>query len=261
MGDSAVMAKLIKKEKLTPTIFRYRFAISDPTAVGTWKPGQYVALSFYDELYTGYSHMRDDDPQSINDDLLRTFTISSHHGEGLHGEEFELTVRKVGRVTDHMSWINKRSSFEVPMVGFGGDFKIEQTSNVATPFVAAGIGITPLLGQLPDLDMERLHLFWSVGIKDIGLVQDVLKQNPALARSTSLFLTGDATSLAEDDQKKLTEVQSSGAKCEMRRIQQDDLLAFPKDVEEWYLCAAPAVRKQIQDWLPGKKLVFENFDY
>jgi ferredoxin-NADP reductase len=256
--DSGVMAKLIKKKKLTPTITRYRFAMSEPT---TWKPGQYVALSYYDELYMGYSHMRDDDPQSINDDLLRTFTVSSHHGEGLHGEEFEITVRKVGRVTDHMSWINERSSFEVPLIGFGGDFKIEQQNGEVTPFVAAGIGITPLLGQLPDLDMARLHLFWTVGVQDIGLVQDVLERNPALAKSTSLFLTGDATSLAKGDQKKLKEVHNSGAKCEMRRLQQDDLLAISDDIQDWYMCAAPGLRKQIQDWLPGKKLLYENFDY
>lgn len=261
MEDTGAMAKLIKREKLTPTISRYRFAISNTAAAGTWKPGQYVALSFYDELYMGYSHMRDDDPQSINDDLLRTFTVSSHHGEGLHGEEFELTVRKVGRVTDHLSWINERSSFEVPLVGFGGDFNIEQTRGVVTPFVAAGIGITPLLGKLPDLDVERMHLFWSVGVQDIGLVQDVFKRNPALANSTSLFLTGDATALVGGDRKKLEEVQSSGAKCEFRRLQHGDLLAISNDEEDLYLCTAPGLRKQIQDWLPGKKLVYENFDY
>lgn len=259
--DSTTMAKLIKKEKLTPTIFRYRFAISDPVAAGAWKPGQYVAFSFYDELYMGYSHMRDDDPQSINDDLLRTFTISSHHGEGLHGEEFEITVRKVGRVTDHMSRLNERSSFEIPLKGFGGDFKIEQRTKGSTPFIAAGVGITPLLGQLPDLDMKRLYLFWTVGIKDLGLIQDTFKRNPSLAKSTSLFLTGDATTLPEGDQMKLKEVRNSGAQCEMRRMQRNDLLEFSKAVEDWYLCTAPALRKQIQEWLPGKKLVYENFDY
>jgi NAD(P)H-flavin reductase len=259
--DNKIMAKLIKKDKLTPTIFRYRFAISDPVAAGTWKPGQYVAFSFYDELYMGYSHMRDDDPQSINDDLLRTFTISSHHGEGLHGEEFEITVRKVGRVTDHMSGLNKRSDFEVPLKGFGGDFKIEQKSKGITPFVAGGVGITPLLGQLPDLEMERLHLFWTASVKDVGLIQDTFERNPSLAKSTSLFLTGDATSLPEGDQKNLEKIRNSGAQCEMRRIQPNDLLAFSKNGDEWYLCTAPALRKQIQEWLPGKKLVYENFDY
>lgn len=259
--DNTIMAKLIRKEKLTPTIFSYRFAISDPVAVDTWKPGQYVTLSFYDELYMGYSHMRDDDPQSINDDLLRTFTISSHHGEGLHGEEFELIVRKLGRVTDHMSWLNERSGFEVPLKGFGGNFRIEQRPYGITPFVAAGVGITPLLGQLPDLDIERVHLFWSVGVKDIGLVQHVLKRNPALGPSTSLFLTGDTTSLKGDDHKLLEEVQSLCAKCEMRRLQADDLLAFSEGIEEWYLCTTPALRKQLQDWLPRKTLVYETFDY
>lgn len=52
--DDSVMAKLIKQEKLTPTIYRYRFSVSDPEAAGKWKPGQYVALSFADELDMGY---------------------------------------------------------------------------------------------------------------------------------------------------------------------------------------------------------------
>jgi hypothetical protein len=113
--EKSVMAKLIKKERLTPTIFRVRFAISDPGAFGPWKPGQYAAMSFYDELYTGYSHMRDDDPKSLNDDYLRTFTVSSHHGEGLHGEEFEMTIRNIGNVTSFLMRQNDWSNLEIQL--------------------------------------------------------------------------------------------------------------------------------------------------
>jgi len=78
----SLSATLIKKTKLTPTITKYRFRLtsSDPTLFNPsnpplWKVGQYVALDFSDELYMGYSHMRDDDPTSLNDDFTRTFTI------------------------------------------------------------------------------------------------------------------------------------------------------------------------------------------
>ncbi|KAK4691756.1 uncharacterized protein P7C71_g5310, partial [Lecanoromycetidae sp. Uapishka_2] len=70
-------ATLLARDLLAPKIARFRFGISDPEVAGTWKPGQYVALAFEDELSLGYSHMRDDDPRSLNDDWVRTFTISS----------------------------------------------------------------------------------------------------------------------------------------------------------------------------------------
>ena len=74
--------KPLIKEKLTPTMHRFQFTLSDPLAAGPWKPGQYVALSFQDELDTGYNHMRDNDPKSLNDDYLRTFTVSSRPDQG-----------------------------------------------------------------------------------------------------------------------------------------------------------------------------------
>ena len=257
--ENSVMAKLIKKERLTPTIFRVRFAISDPVAVGTWKPGQYAALSFYDEMYMGYSHMRDDDPKSLNDDFLRTFTISSHHGEGLHGEEFEMTVRNVGNVTSFLSRQTGRSNLEVPLRGFGGDFVIQPKESGLIPFVAGGIGITPLLSQLPDLDLARVRLFWTLGTRDIGFVHDTFKRFSSLPKSTALFLTGDASAVPDQDKTKYEEVLASGAEVVMRRIQAEDLRKL--DVDDWYLCAAPKLRASILEWLPGKKTVYENFDY
>src|SRR5207247_1851176 len=65
--STSTMATLIRKEVITPSINRFRFKVSDPATSGKWTPGQYVTLSFADELDMGYSHMRDDDPTSLND--------------------------------------------------------------------------------------------------------------------------------------------------------------------------------------------------
>ncbi|KAF2128863.1 oxidoreductase-like protein [Dothidotthia symphoricarpi CBS 119687] len=136
-------ARLVKKVPLTPSIARFTFAVSGGV---TYLPGQWVALDFKSELDIGYSHMRNDDPRSLNDDFVRTFTISS---TPIGNErEFEITVRKVGPVTDHLFRQNERSGFEVPMLGVGGDFTVVQTGDGITPFLAGGVGITPLLGQL-----------------------------------------------------------------------------------------------------------------
>lgn len=67
-NSKVIYAKLLARDRLTPTIARFRFGISDIEALERWMPGQYVALAFEDELSVGYSHMRDDDPKSLNDD-------------------------------------------------------------------------------------------------------------------------------------------------------------------------------------------------
>lgn len=77
-NNRTAYAKLLSRELLTPTIARFRFSVSDPETAGRWKPGQYVALAFEDELSLGYSHMRDDDPKSLNDDYVsQSFRFSS----------------------------------------------------------------------------------------------------------------------------------------------------------------------------------------
>ena len=62
--------------------------------------------------------------------------------------------------------------------------------------------------------------------------------------------------LSARDKQKLNEI---GAKIEKRRLFADDLTAI--DVQDWYICTGPALRKAIQGWLPEKKIIFESFDY
>lgn len=112
-------ATLLHQTKLTPTISRFRFRLHQPntttstTTASTYQPGQYITLDFSSHLNIGYSHMRDDDPRSLNDDFVRTFTVSGfyQHQQQQHqqqqdqqkeealgkcGDEFEITIRKVG---------------------------------------------------------------------------------------------------------------------------------------------------------------------
>ncbi|ERS96522.1 hypothetical protein HMPREF1624_06726 [Sporothrix schenckii ATCC 58251] len=43
--------------------------IPDFETGNVWQAGQYITLDFGTELDLGWSHMRDDDPQSLNDDF------------------------------------------------------------------------------------------------------------------------------------------------------------------------------------------------
>jgi NAD(P)H-flavin reductase len=253
--DKQIYAKLIDKQILTPTIGRFRFHIAAPAKASKWKPGQYVALSFADELDLGYSHMRDDDPKSLNDDFLRTFTVSSRQGALDDHDQFEITIRKVGPVTDYLFRHKVRTDLQVPLLGFGGEFFIEQGVDESIAYVAGGVGITPLLAQAADLDLKKLRLFWTVRADDLGFVTDMFDRIPGLAKSTRLFVTGTVDEEAENWKK----LEVSGAVLHKRRMGKDDLTA---DIaSRWYLCTGTAFRNSLVSWLDGKTVLYEDFNY
>lgn len=254
-NTTQVYAKLIDKKILTPTIGRFKFHIADPEKASQWKQGQYVALSFEDELDIGYSHMRDDDPQSINDDFLRTFTVSSRQ-DGLDGhDQFEITIRKFGPVTSFLFGQNVRSHLEVPILGFGGEFFIEQGNGQHASFIAGGVGITPLLAQAQDLDLKRLKLYWTVRAADLGLVTDTFERIPSLVQSTKLFVTGTVKPQSKDWNK----LEASDATVYQRRLAKEDLSGDP--ASKYFLCMGMSFRKEVLGWLSGKTAVYEDFHY
>lgn len=251
-------ATLLYQTKLTPTISRFRFRLhqpkttTSPTAAATYQPGQYITLDFSSHLNIGYSHMRDDDPRSLNDDFVRTFTVSGFYqhqqqqqqdqkGEALGkcGDEFEITIRKVGGgvVTnflfgfggDDESERNKckrekeKENLVIDVRGFGGgggestifqqeqhQHQQEQQKNTPTKtekkrriFIAAGIGITPIIPFLsPSSSSSFLHLnlkiLWTVKMEDLAVVWDVVGK----VAQSQLQLDMEEEGLSKEEKKK-----------------------------------------------------------
>ncbi|KAF4632970.1 hypothetical protein G7Y89_g5153 [Cudoniella acicularis] len=240
---------------MTPTIGRFRFHIADPKKASQWKPGQHVALSFQDELDIGYSHMRDDDPKSLNDDFLRTFTVSSRQNDSDSHDQFEITIRKVGVVTDFLFRHNPRAELEVPLQGFGGEFFVEQADGESVSFVAGGVGITPLLAQASDLDLSRLKLYWTNRVEDLALVNDTFENIPGLSERSYLFVTGKI----DEESNEWKKLKSSSARLQERRMSKEDVENDP--ASKWYLCTGTSFRNSLLEWLNGKPTVYEDFNY
>lgn len=251
--DQGLTAKLIDKKKLTPTISRFRFQTSGIAKDNHWKAGQYVALDFSDELDQGYSHMRESDKQSLNDDWLRTFTISS--GDDLVENEFEITIRKVGPVTEHLSKVNVKSGLEVGLQGFGGEFYMKQPLDKSISFISAGIGITPFLAQVSNLDLKRTRLYWTIRVEDLPLVLDTFLRFSGLAERTNLFVTG----IVKEDDSKWKEVRNSGADVKRMRMTKSDL--ENDDAVKFYVCTGTSFRTLLLEWLAGKSVEYEAFNY
>lgn len=262
VAAATVNARILKREMLTPTIARFRFQISDISASGRWAAGQHVALSFEDQLSLGYSHMRDDDPKSLNDDYIRTFTISSPPTDSeLRADQFEITVRNVGVATNFMFQVKTKSGLELPLKGFGGEFVIHLEDQKIVPFVAGGIGITPILGQVLSLDLAKIRLFWAVNIDDLGLVTDTCERTPSLARSTTLFVSGINRIVSKKAKAALAGFEAAGVTLETRRLQSNDLESESGLSNRWYICTGTALKRELMQWLVGKEVLYEDFNY
>lgn len=207
------VATLVDREMITPVLARFTFSLqaARPAGLKTWRPGQHVTLDFSAELDGGWSHMRDDDPGSLNDDFVRTFTISNPPPPPpgaddddtviSDGTRLEITARRHGPATRLLWTHHLRVPLQVPVLGFGGEdsFRVVSTgSDDDRPivFVAGGVGITPLLAQAPALLQHapggggRFEVLWSLRDEDLPLARDTFRRIPGLAAQTRVFVTG-----------------------------------------------------------------------
>lgn len=291
-------ATLVQKTVLSPSISRYRFSIAESISLS---PGQWIALDFSPELDLGYSHMRDDDPASLNDDFVRTFTVSASpafsgpSATTAPTTEFEITARLHGPVTAFLASASAHPrSLAVPLRGSGGAFELDLSASALAgvrglvPFVAGGVGVTPLLAHLPlvrRLKTERgseegddggndkgvvlgLRLFWAVRGADASFVIDTLESfgdvlvgGEGSHAETQIFVSGGA---GLGDEQAWDLVRKLGAKVVMRRMERADLQKmYGYKGMKWYVCAGGGMRKAIvNDWLSdAAEVVSEDFDF
>ncbi|RLL67630.1 pyridoxamine 5'-phosphate oxidase family protein [Streptomyces sp. Z26] len=283
-------ATLIRGTRVTPTISRYTFRLTpDPSSSSArekfaqlrpWRAGQYVTFDFSAALDRGWSHMRDHDPGSLNDDYVRSFTISSPpappaprttHGSEpqgpLYGAEFDITVRRHGPVTKLLARWTPGTTLEAAVLGFGGE---EDASYVgaanADPdaelvVVVAGVGVTPLLAQVRAVWRSglKLSVLWSLSAEDLPLAVDTLKRHDGLGAATNLFVTRVPASGHETQIQTLVRI---GAHVHTRRIEKADFLSQgAAGRRRFHVCTGPGLRNSILEWAAGEDVRFESFNH
>lgn len=285
-ANRVARATLVDRTPITPTVARYTFTLApDPSAprsaevfstLEPWRAGQHVTMDFSADLDQGWSHMRDHDPVSLNDDYIRSFTISSApprradptasdtttSGE-LMGAPFEITVREHGPVTKHLAEWKPGAELSAAVLGFGGDDVLEHrgAADGETVFVASGVGITPLLAQAsPTLSSgHQLTALWSVRVDDLRLAIDVLGSAGGLAPLTTVFVTG---AIQGDHEAEVRRLQETGAHVRRRRMRQSDLLAVGKAGRRYFsVCVGRDLRVSLAGWLDGEDVRFSSFEF
>lgn len=259
----------MSRDILTPTIavFTFKLETRDVRNLPQWQAGHHVTMNFEMEVSNGYAHMNDDDPQSLNDDFVRTFTVSSPPGSLPEKDQFQITARLHGPVTTFLWRHNTRVPMDLSVMGFGGKdaFKLP-TSTAAAPFkepvyVAGGVGITPMLAQAQAvLDASvPLTLLWTLRGEDLPLAIHTFDRIPRLAEKTTIFATGSLAS--EDTQKLMEKVSERGATVKERRISAEDFGDIKGPAKKFYLCTGTSLLTSLKGWLDGEDVVWEDFGY
>lgn len=83
----------------------------------------------------------------------------------------------------------------VAVLGFGGEEEHRvpaEDDGRTVVFVAAGVGITPALAQVPGLVAagRGVRVLWALRGEDVGFVEDVFGRVAGLAERTVVFVTG-----------------------------------------------------------------------
>ncbi|KAG0051369.1 hypothetical protein BGZ83_003835 [Gryganskiella cystojenkinii] len=175
------MATLTGITKHSDDVSTFYFTTSHPI---NYQPGQYAVLDFSQFNTTGYRHMAPDNPQSLNDDYIRTWTISSaplpapeseDEMKWQSSQEFTLTIkRKPGGLLStalHRLDPTFLGRLTVPLVSTDGEFVLPQSlygtgtsSPLKIAMISGGIGSTPFISMLRGLRRLQSQSWSSVSI-------------------------------------------------------------------------------------------------
>eukprot|EP00040_Diaphanoeca_grandis_P028386 m.164306 g.164306 ORF g.164306 m.164306 type:complete len:758 (+) comp31335_c0_seq2:135-2408(+) len=196
------MATLTSIKRVTDSVSTFEFSLDRPVQ---FVPGGYAVFDFSKLINRTYSHMNERNPQQVNDDYIRTWTISSappyfdpvsrefHATDVIH---CTIRCKPTGTISRLLHSINpeivsamlKDQPFKVPLIGTAGDFSCftnDQTNRsdssgpVSVPtqmvWIAGGVGITPFIAMCDALVKTKaitdvVLLFACRGLGDLAML-------------------------------------------------------------------------------------------
>ncbi|KAL0946396.1 hypothetical protein HGRIS_012623 [Hohenbuehelia grisea] len=208
-GDH-ISATLAKVNILSPSLATFTWETSRSLDI---KPGQAIIMDFTPFLgEEAYQHMSPQKPTSVNDDRIRTWTVSSAHTDG-PTRSFDLTMREKpgGAVTGALFSIARKLlqvrpellanmrplEMRVNVIGVSGDLtlpdapsKDEEGGSARVLWVAGGIGVTPFLSMLAALRVSAqanpVNVGWDIAFMLVTrepevilpLIETAIAENP-----------------------------------------------------------------------------------
>lgn len=235
-AEQVIKATLISAQKLTSSMSTFTFELSMPIKAPA--AGGFGVFDFSEQLDVGYSHMDEMTPQQVNEDYIRTWTLSSAASFNGASRQFdlldrvEITVkRKPGGLVSNFlhdqsaSLSNaKNKTWALTFNGTGQGFScFNQAPADPLPrvpskmlWVAGGVGVTPFMSMWDGIKsvcgalansqtplVSDIVLMFAGRDDDIAILKHFLKDQAKLAPSISLTIMAyqslaDAHLKAED---------------------------------------------------------------
>ena len=245
-------ATLVNIEKVTRHVSRFTFELEEKSS---FKPGSFVILNFAHLIQRAYRHMNNANPQSVNDDYVRTWTITSSPPFDAQTHAFRAT-NKLSCTIKHMPHgvissllhscsVEQQPPLQVKFIGIGGDFTCFDEHNRVPRkllFIAGGIGVTPFLAMFEGLRQIRektdVAVLFAGRADEIQLLEDFISS--PLVSSVSFF----------DSTRANPPTESGSLKVYDRRMTASDLTAI-SDVKDRhaYVCGPAQLMIDASSWL------------
>lgn len=219
---AAPVIELVRATALTPTVATFEFRVpAIGLKSGCWRAGQFGVFDFSAARSAEYAHMNDKHPQSINDDLVRTWTLSAPPAQ-LGGSSSDWTVAITVRLVPDgvvSSLLHKQLQApwyascpavlldgpgstlpEVRFLGMGGDFSNRDSEGAAWHpgrqlWIGAGVGVTPFMAMLvAESNREgasEVDVFLSLRRADVPLARRFAEQGSKVSRLRVFVSDGD----------------------------------------------------------------------
>jgi len=286
-AEDPVSATLVSARKLSTTVSTFSLQLSKP--VEAVIPGGFGIFDFSQVLDSGYSHMNESNPQAVNEDYVRTWTVSSSPDIDPKTRRFcpvdtiEVTVKHQpkGLIS---SFLHRQgdlvANVEEPALTFtlrgtGGQFSCLTRENSAPRvpprmlWVAGGVGITPFMSMwdgirqvlevAPAAFSTDIVLVFAARDDDLNLVRHFLESAGSLLPSVSLrILAHQSVGPARTEGQSARESLTRDYGAPLLSIREGRLT--PADLErvenpldrEAFLCGPADLMRTTREWLRSR---------
>ncbi|GAB5438105.1 MAG: hypothetical protein FalmKO_32300 [Falsiruegeria mediterranea] len=268
-------ATLVATKPLSSSISTFEFALSE--AIKTPLPGGFGVFDFSGLVDAGYSHMNETNPQLVNEDHVRTWTLSSapnfdaENNKFYHADQVSVTVkRKSGGLMSNVLHANadKMITHKLPVQfkGTGAGFScFPELAEGKVPefpakmlWIAGGVGITPFMAMwdgimqvvktYPQAKLTDIVLLFSGRDDDVAVLQHFAEHNKTTAGNLRLRIvafqsTGGNSLAGQSARDELRETFSDDLlRLAERRIQLEDIQSTQElEMREVYMCGPDAL--------------------
>lgn len=274
-AGTALTATLVSTKLLSSTISTFEFELSE--AIRTPLPGGFGVFDFSGVVQGGYSHMNEANPQLVNEDYVRTWTLSSAPNFDAERNSFcranrvSVTVkRKPGGLMSNVLHSNaeKLTTYKLPIQfrGTGTGFTCFSDSvegmrpklPAKMLWVAGGVGITPFMAMWDGINeiakaypqdlFTDIVLLFSGRDDDIAVLRHFAERNSSAAENVTLRIEafqsfGRNRQSAQSAKDELHEMfRNNELRLAERRIQHEDIQSTRElEMREIYMCGPDAL--------------------